>query len=96
MFKFFTKEIIKPFPVPSYIMFNVDNFNTWFNAPDNGATYAHVGIFLRTDKLSLNHVTEYMEKCYGISEWKNNHVPDTVWAFYEEVRADWIKKLSEK
>ena len=29
------------------IIFNVDNFNIWFNHPENGATYANSGIFKR-------------------------------------------------
>ena len=66
MLKIFTKEVIKPFPVPEFIVLNVDNFNTWFKAKDNNAVYANEGIFLRLDKLSVSHVTDYMEKCYGI------------------------------
>jgi hypothetical protein len=48
------------------IIFNVANFNIWFNHPENGATYANPGIFKRTDKLSESHVDEYLAKCYGI------------------------------
>ena len=48
------------------IIFNVDNFNIWFNHPGNGATYANSGIFKRTDKLSETHIDEYLAKCYGI------------------------------
>jgi hypothetical protein len=48
------------------IIFNVDNFNIWFNHPENGATYANSGIFKRIDKLSESHVDEYLAKCYGI------------------------------
>jgi hypothetical protein len=48
------------------IIFNVDNFNIWFNHTGNGATYANSGIFKRTDKLSETHIDEYLAKCYGI------------------------------
>jgi hypothetical protein len=48
------------------IIFNVDNFNIWFNHPENGATYTNSGIFKRTDKLSETHIDEYLAKCYGI------------------------------
>lgn len=51
------------------VVFNVDNFNEWFNDKDNGATYAHSGIFLRTDKLSDQHIEEYMKNCYGIDNF---------------------------
>ena len=91
MWKFFTREIIKPFPVPTYIIWNIENFNNWFNNPDNNAVYANPGIFLRTDKLSVSHVLDYMEKCYGIvqSEAYKEH---DVYAFTDLVRKDWLKK----
>jgi hypothetical protein len=92
MLKFFTKEIIKPFPVPPYIIFNVDNFNAWFNAPDNGSTYANSGIFLRVDKLSQSHVVDYLEKCYGIAE--NNQAQDLVSKFFYDVQSDWLEACS--
>ena len=55
----------RPLP-PEGIIFSVDNFNIWFNSPENGATYANPGIFKRTDKLSESHVDEYLKNCYGL------------------------------
>lgn len=88
--KIFFKEIIRPYPVPNYIVFNVDNFNVWFNSKDNGATYANSGIFLRTDKLSMSHVYEYLELCYGIGT-ERDQIKTVV--FYEDIRKDWRAKL---
>jgi hypothetical protein len=45
----------------SMLFFNVDNFNKWFNDPNNKAVYANTGIFLRLDKLSESH-KDYLEK----------------------------------
>lgn len=91
------KEIVKPFPVPEYVVFNITNFNNWFNAKDNGAVYAHSGIFLRLDKLSENHILDYIEKCYGIEAggpflW-SKPVNCMISKFYDEIRADWKVKL---
>ena len=96
MLKFFTKEIIKPFPVPSYIIFNVDNFNAWFNAPDNGATYAHPGIFLRLDKLSDSHIKDYLEKCYGIIDDSHSYTYDMIRDFHIDIRVDWLEKNNKR
>ena len=78
------------------IIFNVDNFNIWFNHKDNDAEYAHSGIFLRTDKLSDSHITDYLLKCYGIenpaflfSKPSNEMISD----FQKEIRTDWLKKI---
>jgi hypothetical protein len=91
----FTKTIVKYYPVPDYIVISVDNFNLWFNAPNNCATYAHPGIFLRLDKLSQHHIEEYFEICYGITEKNHNFVysfEKTICGFMEEIRLDWRKK----
>lgn len=80
---------------PAYIVINVDNFNLWFNHPDNGATYAHPGIFLRLDKLSTNHIVEYMEKCYGINGYNVPSEEYDVQNFMDIIRKDWIKKINE-
>jgi hypothetical protein len=94
--KFFTKEVevVKSHPVPEYIIFNLDNFNAWFNAKDNGAIYAHSGIFLRLDKLSVVHVDDYIEKCYGLAHSIQGH--DKTVKFYNKIKEDWRKKLNEK
>jgi hypothetical protein len=49
-----------------YVVFNVDNFNKWFNDLIIKAVYANTGIFLRLDKLSESHIKDYLEKCYSI------------------------------
>lgn len=100
MFKIFTKEVIKPFLVPEYIVFNVNNFNLWFNDPNNNAVYANAGIFLRLDKLSDAHITDYIEKCYGIKNngpflWSKT-ANEMTSSFMKEIREDWTKRLSEK
>lgn len=90
------KEIVKPFPVPEYIVFNVDNFNKWFVAPDNGAVYANKGIFLRLDKLGESHVTDYIEKCYGLAGgflW-TKPTSTMIREFHEAIRKDWTIKLT--
>ena len=90
-----------PFIIPKVIpleeiIFNVDNFNIWFNHKDNDAQYANPGIFLRVDKLSESHITDYLLKCYGIenpaflfSKPANEMISD----FQKEIRTDWLKKL---
>lgn len=79
------KEIIKSFSVPDYIVFNVHNFNNWFKHPNNNAVYAHLGIFLRLDKLSESHITDYLEKCYGIKEADYEKIKK----FYSEIIKNW-------
>lgn len=92
------KELSKPFSVPEYIVFNVDNFNAWFNDKNNGATYANSGIFLRVDKLSEAQILDYIEKCYGIKDggpflW-SKPINTMISRFYDDIRADWMVKLS--
>ena len=80
-------------------VFNVENFNTWFNdtskSPD---IYAHPGIFLRTDKLSGGHFEDYFDSIPGIENggkyYDDNH--KRVIEFEDEVREDWFKKLGEQ
>jgi hypothetical protein len=90
---FFKKEKINV-EIPSEdVIFNVDNFNKWFNDANNNAVYANPGIFLRLDKLSESHILDYMLKCYGIENeghWNNIH------NFYEEIRKDWMNKINNK
>ena len=92
MLKFFTKEVIKLFPVPEYIVFNVQNFNAWFNSPNNNAVYANPGIFLRLDKFGLAHVTDYLEKCYGITSTDG----DVLLKFKNAIIEDWKIKSDLK
>ncbi len=89
---FFKKEIINV-EIPSEdVIFNVDNFNKWFNDPNNNAVYANPGIFLRLDKLSESHILDYMLKCYGIG----NEGHWDLYKFYEEIRKDWMNKINNK
>lgn len=88
---FFSKKQ-EPHQVPEYIILSVDNFNTWFNNPNNNAVYAHPGIFLRIDKLSLAHILDYIEKCYGISHEKSSEKYD-VYKFLDEIRLNWKRKI---
>ena len=54
---FFKKEKPVEKEIPSEdVVFNVDNFNKWFNDPNNNAVYANTGIFLRLDKLSVKNM----------------------------------------
>lgn len=81
------------------IIFNVNNFNIWFNHKDNGAEYAHSGIFLRTDKLSECQIRDYLLKCYGIDNPSflfSKHVNEMISDFEKDIRTDWLNKLSKK
>lgn len=95
MFKFLKKEITKPFEVPEYIILNVDNFNLWFNKPKDENLYAHSGIFLRLDKLSVSHVLNYITLCYGIptKEASTNY---NLYSFYDEIKVNWVKLINDK
>jgi len=79
------------------IIFNVDNFNIWFNHKNNRAEYAHSGIFLRTDKLSEGHVEDYLLKCYGIeTEVFSKPTHEMILTFMQDIRLDWIIKINKK
>lgn len=72
--------------IPS-IVWDINNFNRWFCEKYNGATYAHRGIWGRTDKLSWNHITEYLEIVYGLSP---KDVPEiSIIHFMNDVRESW-------
>lgn len=47
-----SKEDVQKQVADESVVFNVDNFNTWFCDPNNNAVYVNKGIFLRVDKLS--------------------------------------------
>ena len=95
MFKFLKKEVIKSFEVPEYIILNVDNFNLWFNSPKDANIYAHPGIFLRLDKLSVSHIVNYITLCYGIPT-KDVSVKYDLYGFHDEIRADWMKRIEKR
>jgi hypothetical protein len=87
------KEVEKPYiEVSDDIVFNVDNFNEWFNDPNNNAVYAHSGIFLRLDKLSESHIRDYIKNRFDIKEPDY----DKIYEFYYKIRDDWRAKLNER
>ena len=73
-------------------VFNVQRFNEWWNNKDNGATYAHSGIYLRLDKISLSHVTEYLYKVHGLS-LSEHYTYDEANDFYVEISNNWYEQL---
>ena len=99
IFKNKKKEVKTLNNIPEEIIFNVENFNTWFNYKNNGAIYAHSGIFLRTDKLSNGHIDDYILKCYGIDVNNFNFSKpyfDLYYNFLDDIRKDWLVKLSKQ
>ena len=78
------------------IIFNVDNFNIWFRHTDNNAVYANEGIFLRTDKLSESHITDYLRKSYGLINGGflfSKPYSEMISDLYEAVLKDWKNKI---
>ena len=74
------------------IIFNVSNFNIWFNHPENGATYANSGIFKRVDKLSENHIDEYLKNNYGLENGAflfSKPFVEMKSDFLKEIKQDW-------
>lgn len=90
MFSIFKKKAT--FVPKKYVLFNVDTFNEWFNDRDNGAVYAHSGIYLRLDKLSVSHIEDYLVKCHNLTleDWD---LHDEVREFHDRIRFDWIKQI---
>lgn len=83
----------KPYiEVSDDIIFNIDNFNEWFNDPNNNAVYAHSGIFLRTDKLSESHILDYIKNRFDVKEPDHSKVSE----FYYKIRDDWRAKINER
>ena len=91
-------EPVKKQAIPlEEIIFSVDNFNIWFNHSENGAVYANPGIFLRLDKLSQSHISDYLEKCYGIENPAflfSRPASEMISDFEKKIREDWLKKLN--
>ena len=91
------KEEVKRVIPPQDIIFNVNNFNIWFCSEDNGATYAHKGVFLRLDKLSQSHIDDYLLKCYGISNYTflGDRPTHEIFSDFEKaIREDWWKQIN--
>ena len=90
---FFKKKVI-----PSEdVVFNVDNFNKWFNDPNNNAVYANPGILLRTDKLSESQILDYIEKFWGKDTFNVYSKSDKhylIYAFYTQILYNWRNKLN--
>lgn len=76
----------------------VSAFNKWFcDDTKPREIYAHSGIYLRTDKLSLHHVKDYWQSLTNlddelIEEVIHNHYA-LASSFQEKVRLAWIKQL---
>lgn len=78
---------------------SIKNFNAWFIDPNNGATYANSGIFLRTDKLSQGHFDEYYMSCTNVDDlehFKEKVTFKVLYDFENSVRDDWLKKIQNK
>lgn len=92
MMNIFKKK--KPQPkvvIPDYILFRVENFNNWFNAPKE--SYANPGIFLRLDKLGISFIEEYLSECYGLD--MNTYEYSIINKFEQDIRNDWKHKLNK-
>lgn len=96
IFNIFKKKvtIIEPIHIEqSTVVFDVNRFNTWFNEPDNGAVYAHSGIFLRTDKLSLHHIHEYIRNTFNKETYQFYELKESeCYQFKKSIIADWKLK----
>lgn len=93
------EETRRPVLPVEEIIFNVDNFNIWFRHPDNKAEYANEGIFLRTDKLSESHITDYLKKSYGLVNGGflfSKPYREMISDLFREVQKDWIAKNIRK
>lgn len=78
-------------------VFSVESFNEWFNDPENVAVYSHPGIYLRTDKLSMAQIEDYLDKKWGIdnssSLYDNSSLYLLMLQFKEDIAIDWRKKI---
>ncbi len=91
------KQPEQPKEIPSAEeMFNVQTFNDWFCDPNNNAVYAHKGIFLRLDKLSVWHIIDYLNRKFNI-HWIQAGIPhEELEQFCSEIRNDWREKINAK
>lgn len=81
----------KPQPnviIPDYIIFNIENFNNWFNAPKE--SYANPGIFLRLDKFGISFIRDYLLECYGLDMDLYDY--SILYKFEKDIRNDWQSK----
>jgi hypothetical protein len=93
-FKYTSKETQTPIPIRKIIkLFDVNNFNKWFNDPNNNSTYSHSGIFLRLDKLSQSMIEEYINSHENDTD---RHFDETLLiTFMDDIRKDWLKKINK-
>ena len=76
-------------------MLSVEEFNIWFNSPKDPDIYAHPGIFLRTDKLGVGHIEDYLEfASKGLVMVDDFKYLDII-EFEDRIRKDWFKKQRE-
>jgi hypothetical protein len=75
------------------ILFDVGNFNKWFNSDDNGS-YANPGIFLRLDKLSSDMIYDYLKYCYvtDVEHKMGGEYRMQFIKFYEDICKDWNER----
>lgn len=87
------KEIIEK---PVYIRrdFNIDEFNNWFNNEYDGydGRKGATGIFLRTDKLSNNMISDYFEHL----GYTKDEAEQEAFTHYDVIRKDWRAKLANR
>ena len=101
--RLFRKDVVEEekfdYSVNEDVIFNVDNFNNWFNDPNNNAIYANSGIFLRLDKLSDSHIDDYLLKKYNLDNgaflFSKPYVSMKA-DLHREIRKDWLNKLNNK
>lgn len=89
LFKNTKKEL---FIIPDYIVFNIENFNNWFNDP-NKESYAGSGIFLRIDKLGISFIENYLKDCYDYDIELYEYLK--IVQFYDDIVKDWKFKLKK-
>lgn len=82
---FKSKKTVKP--LKSVKDFNIDEFNEWFKYEYTGyGGTGAIGIYLRTDKLSLNMVQTYLEHIGQPTNYDNAR------KYYDIIIKDWRKK----
>ena len=77
-------------------MLDVFDFNDWFCENKNPDIYAHKGIYLRLDKLSNHHVTDYLKDRHKLSDEVINKIDYTLlYSFINMIRLDWQKQINK-
>lgn len=100
-YKYFVKLEVKDDTMENQInidnLFNVDDFNKWFNSDNNGS-YANPGIFLRLDKLNNSMIYDYFKYLYitDVENKMEGEYRTQFNTFREDIRKDWLSKLDEQ